>query len=197
MAGERLGVLGGTFDPPHVGHLVAAVEVRHALDLDRVLLVVANVPWQKADLRNLTPAGLRLAMVEALVDGVDRVEASDVEIRRGGDSYTVDTLRELAAADPDGERFLVVGADAAAGLGSWERAGELPDLATLVLVDRPGLPCPAPPPGFPVARIAIPRLDVSSSDLRRRVVEGRPVDGLVPRGVATLIERHNIYREGP
>jgi nicotinate-nucleotide adenylyltransferase len=197
MAGERLGVLGGTFDPPHVGHLVAAVEVRHALELDRVLLVVANVPWQKAELRAVTPAGLRLAMVEALVDGVDGVEASDLEIRRGGDSFTVDTLRDLAEADPDGERFLVVGADAAAGLGSWERAGELPGLATLVLIDRPGLACPAPPAGFPVARIGIPRLDVSSSDLRRRVVEGRPVDGLVPRGVATLIERHNIYREAP
>lgn len=197
MAGERLGVLGGTFDPPHVGHLVAAVEVRHALALDRVLLVVANRPWQKVDERPVTDASVRLAMVGALAEGVAGVEASDLEIRRGGDSFTVDTLRALADADPAGERFVVLGADAAAGLPTWERADELPALATFVLVDRPGLACPAPPEGFPVTRVGIPRLDVSSSDLRARVAEGRPIDGLVPPGVAALIRRNRIYRGTP
>jgi nicotinate-nucleotide adenylyltransferase len=197
MAGERLGVLGGTFDPPHVGHLVAAVEVRHALALDRVLAVVANRPWQKADERDVSPADVRLAMVEALAEGVAGVEASDLEIRRGGDSFTVDTLRALADADPAGERFLILGADAAAGLATWERADELPALASLVLVDRPGLPCPPPPAGFPVSRVEIPRLDVSSSDLRARVADGRPIDGLVPPRVAALIRRRGIYRGSP
>jgi nicotinate-nucleotide adenylyltransferase len=197
MAGERLGVLGGTFDPPHVGHLVAAVEARHALALDRVLLVVANRPWQKVDERRVTDASVRLAMVGALADGVAGVEASDLEIRRGGDSFTVDTLRALAAADPAGERFVVLGADAAAGLPTWERADELAGLATFVLVDRPGLACPPPPEGFPVTRVEIPRLDVSSSDLRVRVADGRPIDGLVPPGVAALIRGNRIYRGIP
>lgn len=197
MAGERLGILGGTFDPPHVGHLVAAVDVRHALDLDRVLLVVANEPWQKVGARAISPAALRLAMVEALADGVHGVEAGDAEIRRGGPSFTVDTLRELADADPEGRRFLIVGADVAAGLDTWERADELRELTSLVVVGRPGVPSPPPPPGFAFSRVEIPRLDVTSSDLRRRVGEGRPIDGLVPAGVAALIHRHNIYREAP
>ena len=129
--GERLGLLGGTFDPPHIGHLVAAINVRHALGLGRVLLVVANVPWQKVGSRSVSPAEDRLAMVEAAVAGIDGLEASDLEIRRGGPSYTIDTLVDLAEADPAGERFLILGADAAAGLDTWERGELLPDLATL------------------------------------------------------------------
>jgi nicotinate-nucleotide adenylyltransferase len=158
---------------------------------------VANEPWQKVGARPISPAEVRLALVEALVDGVTGVEAGDAEIRRGGPSYTVDTLRELAAADPGGRRFLILGADAAGGLTTWERAAELPALASLVVVDRPGVPSPPPPAGFSCRRVEIPRLDVSSSDVRRRVVEGRPIDGLVPAGVAALIHRHNIYRAVP
>jgi nicotinate-nucleotide adenylyltransferase len=146
--GERLGVFGGTYDPPHVGHLVAALAVRHALDLDRVLLTVANEPWQKSGSRKISPAEDRLAMVRAAVDGVEGLEASAIEIERGGPSFSVDTLEALAAADPTGERFLVLGADAAAGLGTWERAEALPGLATLVVVDRPGMDAPPAPQGY-------------------------------------------------
>ncbi|MBV9255052.1 MAG: nicotinate-nicotinamide nucleotide adenylyltransferase, partial [Actinobacteria bacterium] len=117
----KLGVLGGTFDPVHIGHLVAAVNARHTLDLDQVLLVVANVPWQKAGARVITPAPDRLAMVRAAVDDVDGLEASDLEIARGGESYTVDTLAELQRIHPGAELYLIVGADLVAELDTWER----------------------------------------------------------------------------
>ena len=113
MASERVGIFGGTFDPPHVGHLVTAVDVRHELRLDRVLLVVSNTPWQKVGSRPITPAADRLAMVEAAVAGVEGLEASAVEIDAGGLSYTADTLATLLAKDPDLELFVILGADAA------------------------------------------------------------------------------------
>lgn len=191
--GRRTGVLGGTFDPPHIGHLLAALNVRHALGLDEVLLVVANDPWQKTADRPVTPAADRLAMVQAAVDGLEGLVASDLEIGRGGPSYMVDTLAELAAADPDGERFLVVGADAAAGLLTWDRADQLPGLATIVLVDRPGIECDAPPAGWPLRRVEIPRIELASTDLRARVADGRPLDLLVPAGVWSVIRDRRLY----
>ncbi|WP_334142722.1 nicotinate-nucleotide adenylyltransferase [Rhabdothermincola sp.] len=195
--GERLGVFGGTFDPPHTGHLVAAVNVRHELGLDRVLLVVANDPWQKSADHPVTPAADRLAMVEALVRDVEGLEASPLEIERGGPSYTVDTLAQLATADPGGRRFLIMGSDAAAGLLTWDRCHELPALATLVLVDRPGVASASPPAGWEFERVEIPRLDISSTDLRRRAAHGRPLDGLVPPAVVSCIRERRIYREQP
>src|SRR6187551_1918195 len=121
----RLGLFGGTFDPPHVGHLVTAVNVRHALQLDLVLLMVANVPWQKEAERRITPAEDRFAMVEAAVDGVDGLRASRLEIDHGGNSYTADTLASLRRQLPDTELFTIVGDDAAAGLPTWERFREV------------------------------------------------------------------------
>ena len=118
----RLGVFGGTFDPPHVGHLVTAVNVRHALALDRVLLVVANVPWQKVGERTVSPAEDRLAMVEAAARGVAGLEVSRLEIDRGGPSYTADTLGELRRAHPRAELFLIVGSDAAGAPSSSSTA---------------------------------------------------------------------------
>jgi nicotinate-nucleotide adenylyltransferase len=189
-------VLGGTFDPPHIGHLLAAVNVRHALALDELLMVVANDPWQKSGERPVSRAADRFAMVEAAVSGLDGIVASDVELRRGGPSYSVDTLRDLAERDPRGARFLVLGADAAAGLLTWERADELPSLATLVLVDRPGIACPPPPAGWTFERVEIPRVEVSSTDLRARVVEGRPLDFLLPPAVVTCIRDRRLYGFG-
>jgi nicotinate-nucleotide adenylyltransferase len=190
---ERLGVLGGTFDPPHVAHLVAALDVRHELDLDRVLLVVANDPWQKRGTRAITPAADRLALVEAAIAGHDGLEADDREIRRGGASYTAETLEELAAEDPTRELFVVVGTDLAAGLATWHRPEAIAALATLVLVERPGVAVTDPPPGFRVERVRTPRLDISSTDLRARLAAGRPVDLLLPGGVATEIHRRRLY----
>lgn len=194
VSGERLGVLGGTFDPPHIGHLVTALDVRHALGLDRVILVVANIPWQKVDSREITPAPVRLAMVEAAVVGLEGIGCSDIEVRRGGPSYMVDTLRQLADDDPDGERFLILGADAAGGLDTWERFEQIPQLATLVLVDRPGMTAPEPPAGWKFERVTVPRIDVSSTELRRRVRCGEPIDFLTAPGVVLEVERRGLYR---
>jgi nicotinate-nucleotide adenylyltransferase len=192
----KLGVLGGTFDPVHIGHLVAAVNARHALELDRVLLVVANVPWQKAGARVITPAPDRLAMVRAAVDDVDGLEASDLEIVRGGESYTVDTLAELARLHPGAELSLIVGSDLVGELDTWERSDELRELATLAVVNRPGTPVAAPEAevrGWRVANISIPMVDVSSTDLRARVADGRPLDFLVPAAALRLIRQRGLY----
>ena len=132
--GQRIGLFGGTFDPPHTGHLAGAVAARSALGLDRVIFVVANEPWQKSNQRSVTKAHHRLAMVRLLVEGVDGIEVSDLEISRGGPSYTIDTVKELR--DGDHEVILVVGADAAAGLDSWDRSDELRELVEVAVVDR-------------------------------------------------------------
>jgi nicotinate-nucleotide adenylyltransferase len=189
---RRIGVLGGTFDPPHVGHLVTAIDVGQALALDVVLLVVANEPWQKADRSDLSPAPTRLAMVRAAVEGVEGVEASDLEIRRGGPTYTVDTLDELRSAEPDAELFLILGADAAAGLDTWHDPHRLDELCRIVVVDRPGATA-TPPAGFRCERVEVPRLDVSSSDLRARVANGRSVRFLTPDAVVSLIRDERLY----
>jgi nicotinate-nucleotide adenylyltransferase len=192
----RIGVFGGTFDPPHLGHLVVAVNVRHALALDRVLFVVANEPWQKVDERRVSPAEHRLALVEAAVDGVEGVEASRIELDRGGPSYSADTLRELRTTDASADLFLVLGYDAAVSIPTWERADELGSLATLVVVDRPGSDGEALPEGYRWVRVEAPRLEISSTDLRERVAEGRPLDFLVPDAVIACIDRLGLYRDG-
>jgi len=189
---ERVGVFGGTFDPIHVGHLVAAANVRHELRLDRVLLVVANVPWQKGD-RVLTPAEDRLAVVEAAVEGTEGLEASRLEIDRGGESYTADTLEELMAADPRRELFLVVGADVAAELETWRRVDVVARLATLVVVTRGAVPQPRLGPPWRMERVEIPALEVSSSDLRARRADGRPLDFLIPRPAIDCMRRRGLY----
>jgi nicotinate-nucleotide adenylyltransferase len=192
---ERLGIFGGTFDPPHVGHLVTAVNVRHELGLDRVLLVVNGQPWQKLGSRPITPAEDRLALVEAAVGTVDGLEASRVEIDRPGMSYTADTLAELAQADPAPELFVILGSDAAGGLLTWERVDDVRRRATIVVVDRPGTRNVEAPAGWSWVHVEVPRLEVSSTDLRARVVDGRPLDYLLTPDVITCIEERGLYRE--
>ena len=192
-AGERIGIFGGTFDPPHVGHLVSAVNVRHGLRLDRVLLVVNNVPWQKLGSRSISSAEDRFAMVAAAVAEVDGLEASRIELVAGGRSYTADTLATLLGEDPARELFVILGADAAAGLLSWERAEEVRDQATIVVVERPGASSVEALPGWRWTSVEVPRLDVSSTDLRARVVDGRPLDYLVTHEVVDWIEAHDLY----
>jgi nicotinate-nucleotide adenylyltransferase len=188
---ERIGVYGGTFDPVHVGHLVVATECRHALGLDRVLLVVAGDPWQKRG-QVVADAAMRFLLVQAAVEGVPGVEASDVEIVRGTPSVTADTLEALAG--PHRELFLILGADAVANMPTWRRLEDTRELATVVVVERAGDQHASPPgPGWAVERVAIPRLDVSSSEVRDRLGAGRPIDGLVPSEVVREIAAHGLY----
>jgi nicotinate-nucleotide adenylyltransferase len=191
--GVRIGVLGGTFDPVHIGHLVAATWARAALGLDRVLLVVANEPWQKVGTRQISPAEDRFRVVEAAVAGVPGIEACRMEIDRGGPSYSADTIAELRKAAPSAQLHLIVGADVAAELGTWQRVGEIQDAVTLVVVDRGGVGTGQDPPGWRVERVRIPALAISSSELRRRLAEGRPVDFLIPEGAIGCIRRLNLY----
>lgn len=192
--GERLGIFGGTFDPPHVGHLVVAVNARHELRLDRLLLVVAHDPWQKSSARVISSAADRLAMVEAAVAGVHGLEASALEIDRGGVSYSADTLRSLRDDDPTRELFLIVGSDAASGLPTWERGDEVQALATIVVVTRPGAEGAVPPPGWSWQALETPRLEVSSTDLRARIADGRPLDYLLTPEVIDCIRVRRLYR---
>jgi nicotinate-nucleotide adenylyltransferase len=191
----RIGVFGGTFDPPHVGHLVTAVNVRHAIALDVVLLMVANVPWQKEGSRPITPALDRLAMVEAAVADVPGLEASSLEIDLGGVSYTADTLAALAEREPEAELYTIVGDDAAAGLTTWARYEEVIARSRMVVVDRPGEPVKLPG-DIEWIHVEVPRLEVSSTDLRERFTDGRPLDYLVTEAVLDVIEDRRLYRNG-
>ena len=191
--GERLGVFGGTFDPPHVGHLVSAVNVRHELALDRVLLVGNNQPWQKVASRPISPAEHRLAMVRAAVSDVPGLEASRIEIDAGGPSFTADTLQTLQAEDRDRALFVILGADAAAGVLTWERHEAVRDLATVVVVERPGAPPAVAPEGWRWVQVEVPSIEVSSTDLRARAVDGRPLDYLVTHEVVDWIHAHQPY----
>ena len=191
-ASLRIGLFGGTFDPPHVGHLVTAVNVRHALNLDIVILMVANDPWQKSGSRDVTTAEDRFAMVEAAVSVVDGVVAGRDEIDRGGPSYTADTLMALAEKHPGAELFTIVGDDAAAGLTSWTRVEQVAEYSQLVVVDRPGVAVELPTQ-FNWLRVESPRLEVSSTDLRSRFSDGRPLDYLVTEPVLSVIEERGLY----
>jgi nicotinate-nucleotide adenylyltransferase len=188
----RIGLFGGTFDPPHVGHLITAVNVRHALRLDQILLEVANVPWQKEGDRRISRAEDRYALVAAAVAGVHGLCASRLEIDRGGPSYTADTLEQLAELHPGAELYTVLGWDAAAGLPSWERHEEVVARSELVVVDRPGASEPLPD-GVPWIRVEVPHVDVSSTDLRARALDGRPLDYLVPDDVLAVIRARGLY----
>ena len=189
----RIGVFGGTFDPPHLGHIATALEVQHALELDIVMLVVAGDPWQKTAEAEITPAETRLAMTRAAVDGLDELEVSAIEIERRGPSYTADTLeilRDLTHAS----WFLIVGSDAAEGLATWHRPDDVARLATTVVVDRGGREGGRPPAGWDHEVVQVPALEISSSDIRRRVAVGEPIRGLVPEMIADRIEMQGLYR---
>jgi nicotinate-nucleotide adenylyltransferase len=189
---RRVGLFGGTFDPPHVGHLVTAVNVRHALDLDLVVMMVANVPWQKEGSRAITPAPDRFAMVEAAVQEVAGLVPGHQEIDLGGPSYTADTLAMLSNEYPDAELFTIIGDDAAAGLRTWTRWEEVVERSRLVVVDRPGEHLDVDG-GIEWIRVEVPRLEVSSTDLRARFTDGRPLDYLVTQPVLDVIRARGLF----
>ncbi len=187
---ERLGVLGGTFDPVHVGHLAAAAAARHHLELACVLLVVAGDPWQKHG-QVVAPAEARYEMVAAAIDGVEGLEASRLELDRPGLTYTMDTIDDLRG--PDRELFLIVGADVAAKIGTWNRVDEFREAVTLAIVDREDAPAVVAPDGWRSVMVPMPRLDVSSTDLRRRIADGAPVDYLIPTPAVRVLRAHGLY----
>jgi nicotinate-nucleotide adenylyltransferase len=193
--GARIGILGGTFDPIHTAHVEVAERVRDTLHLDRVLLVVANDPWQKVD-HDITPAEDRYAMVEAATAGHPGIDPSRLEIDRGGPSYTVDTARELLRCCPDAELVLIVGADVVDGLPTWKDEPALRDLVSLAIVARPGAEAVAAPPGWRSLPVPASPLDISSTDLRRRLRRGEEVGGLIPDDVIRCIRQRGLYATG-
>ncbi len=200
-AERRVGIFGGTFDPIHVGHLVTAVNARAALGLDVVKLVVANEPWQKVGGRAVTPAADRLALVEAAVSGCEGIEVCDLEIRRGGSSYTIDTVEELLRVEPDIELTLIVGADVVPNLTSWRSVDRLQQSCGLVVVNRPGSRLAGGQElaeqlaGWRYEVIEVPALEVSSTDLRDRAATGRPLDFLIPEGAIRVIAERGLYAQ--
>lgn len=188
-------MLGGTFDPPHLGHLVVADQVLHALSLDEVVLVPANEPWQKVGSRKISSAEQRLAMTEAAVGDAAGLSVSGIELELGGPSYTSVTLDALAERRPDADWLVIVGADAAAGLDTWYNTERLREQATIVVVNRPGADF-QPPTGWSWDLVEIPSISISGTGLRRRVAQGISIRFLTPHSVIDHIERWNLYRDG-
>lgn len=183
----RLGIFGGSFDPIHHGHLIAAQLAREALDLDRVLLMVSNRQPLKGS--HGAPAADRLRMVELAVEGVEGLEADGRELARGGPSYTVDSLRELAGEFPAAELVLLLGADAARELPRWHEAAAIPGLARIVCFTRGG----ESPPAL-TEPLVLPEIAISSTAIRARIDAGRSVRGWVPEPVADYISGLALYR---
>jgi nicotinate-nucleotide adenylyltransferase len=196
-----VGVLGGTFDPPHLAHLALAAAARTALLLDRVVFVVAGDPWRKNH-RRVTPAAIRLEMVRAAIAPFDWAEVSTVEVDRGGPSYTADTLAALVR--PDEDWWFILGADALADMPAWHEPRRIVELARLAVTRRPEVDGELIPPNL---REAIPHieervdmvdmspLDISATDIRRRVRDGRSTQFLVPASVREVIDQHGLYQD--
>jgi len=188
---RRIGVMGGTFDPIHNGHLVAASEVASALKLDEVIFVPTGSPYQK---QNVTSAEHRYLMTVIATASNPRFKVSRIDIDRGGDTYTVDTLTEMHEQYPDSDLVFISGADAIAQILAWKDVDTLWSLAHFVAVSRPGhkLDIPEAPEGS-ISTLEIPALAISSTDVRRRVDSGFPVWYLVPDGVVQYIAKHELY----
>jgi nicotinate-nucleotide adenylyltransferase len=193
---RRVGVMGGTFDPIHHGHLVAASEVQAWFDLDEVVFVPTGDPWQKSD-RDVSPAEDRYLMTVIATAANPRFNVSRVDIDRTGPTYTIDTLKDLKARFPDAELYFITGMDALADIFTWRDAEELFSLAQFVGCTRPGYTMDestiASIPSDRVTMVEIPALAISSSDCRDRKRRGEPVWYLVPDGVVQYIAKHDLY----
>ena len=192
----RLGVFGGSFDPVHLGHLKAAESAKSSLQLNKVLFVPAGHQWQKT---GSASSADRLAMLQLALNGHKGLEVSTVDIDRDGPTYTVDTLQDLAEAYPQSELFFLLGTDAFAGLDTWHRADELFKFATLVVINRPGVPVSVPrvaegkPSGYLV--LDLPTIDLSSTEFRQKYGLDLDCSGLLDPDVLTYIREHGLYRE--
>jgi nicotinate-nucleotide adenylyltransferase len=191
---NRVGIMGGTFDPIHHGHLVAASEVATLYDLDEVIFVPTGEPWQKSE-RRVSPAEHRYLMTVIATASNPRFWVSRVDIDRPGPTYTIDTIRDIAEQRPGAELFFITGADALAQILSWKDAETALKLARFVGVTRPGYELSdAHLPADAVTVVDVPAMAISSSDCRDRVAAGQPVWYLVPDGVVQYINKHGLYR---
>ena len=192
---RRFGVFGGTFDPPHFGHVAVASDVRLSEHLSDVLWIPASRSPHKLT-HGLTTAELRWEMVLAAIEGLEGQEISDLELRREGPSYSVDTLRELRCERPHERPVLILGSDQFETLGTWREAPEVGRLADVCVVARDGIDLASMDPGVDVvwSMSSLSPVDISSSDIRNRRKDGRSYRGLVPEGVARIIEREDLYR---
>ncbi|CAA9400567.1 MAG: Nicotinate-nucleotide adenylyltransferase [uncultured Pseudonocardia sp.] len=196
IARRRIGVMGGTFDPVHHGHLVAASEVADRFGLDEVVFVPTGRPWQKGD-RPVSRAEDRYLMTVVATASNPRFTVSRVDIDREGPTYTVDTLRDLRGEHPDADLFFITGADALSAILTWRDVDELFALAHFVGVTRPGYELEDDHlPDGAVTLVEVPAMTISSTDCRRRVAEGHPVWYLVPDGVVQYIAKRGLYRSG-
>lgn len=192
---SRLGVIGGTFDPVHYGHLVLAESAREQLSLDTVVFVPANFPWRKAD-REIAPAEDRYAMLHLATADNPGFGLSDIEIRRGGPSYTADTLEAVAASNAGAELFFLLGEDALQDLPNWRDPDRIIAAATLAVAGRPGA-SPAPPPAAlaeRVVRVEMPAIGITATGIRERVWQGRSVRYLTPDVIIEYISAHHLYQ---
>jgi nicotinate-nucleotide adenylyltransferase len=194
----RLGIFGGTFDPIHLGHLVLADQCRESCSLERVWFVVAGEPPHKR--RELTAVAHRLEMARIAVAGHPSFAVSDIEATRPGPHYSVETLESISRERPDDELFFLIGADSLNDLPGWREPGRIARLATIVVVNRPGIEEADPDalPSFgdgthPILSVTIPPIGIASTDLRRRVRERRSIRYMVPRGVEAYIEAQALY----
>jgi nicotinate-nucleotide adenylyltransferase len=188
----RIGILGGTFDPPHIGHLIAASDVCDALGLDRMIFVPAAIPPHKPGAVHAT-AEQRFEMVHAAIAGDDRFEADDIELRREGASYSVDTLRVLRERYPDGELYFAMGIDQFRELPTWREPETVARLARIVVVNRAGDE-PDADSRFSARYVPVTRVDISATLVRRRVKERRSTRYIVPVAVGEIIERYGLYQ---
>ncbi|KPK60522.1 MAG: hypothetical protein AMS21_09415 [Gemmatimonas sp. SG8_38_2] len=190
----RLGILGGTFDPPHVGHLIVADDAAAALALDRVTFIPTGThPLKGTSVE--APASLRVQMTEAATAGSQLFVVDGRELRRPGPSYTVDTIRELQDENPDAELYLLVGSDILGELHQWQRMEEIADRARIVVLERADAPADTYPEDIEMLRIEVTHVAVSSSEIRERIRTGRPFRYLVPDPVYALIVEHSLYKE--
>lgn len=198
----RTGILGGSFNPPHLGHLMMALDALELRGLDRVLFIPAAVPPHKTNHNGMVSAEHRLAMTRLAVEGEARFEVCDDEVRRGGISYTVDTVRRLKAARPDEQLFLIIGGDTLRELPTWREIGGILSLCEVITVARPGFDRdqmqPALPPPWPATLLAGVveghPMDISSTDVRERILRGRSVRYLVPQAVGAYIAGQKLYQ---
>ena len=193
----RLGLYGGTFDPIHLGHLILAEACREACGLDRVWFVVAGAPPHKPGGR--TDVGHRLEMARLAVAGNPSFEVSEIETRRPGPHYSVETLEAVARERPGDELFFLIGADSLVDLPHWREPAKILKLASLVVANRPGFeppPLEVPADAKPIQRVTIPPIGIASHEVRRRLFEGRSIRYQVPRAVEAYIEAHGLYRAG-